>query len=131
MSTVTIVAAIALLAATAGLVVAVAAPDGARANPPCYASGGHLHCGNTAPTPIYARASYGYEDSQGAFHPTRVVDTLRSNPSYFKCWVRGDQHSGGNNVWYYTNGDDHGSYGYVPAVRVFTNPDPFPGVSQC
>src|SRR3954447_17357226 len=95
----------------------------------CYASqGGVLYCGNYAPTPIYQLPSFGRED-RGIWRPTPTVDTLKTSFSYFKCWVRGDQHPGGNQIWYYTNGDVTGRYGYVPASRVFTPHDPYPGVA--
>ncbi|MFG2597789.1 hypothetical protein [Streptomyces sp. NPDC048462] len=43
----------------------------------------------------------------------------------------GSPAAGGNTVWYYTNVDDQGSYGYIPASRVFTDVDPAPGLPHC
>ncbi|NUR93532.1 MAG: hypothetical protein HOY71_56465 [Nonomuraea sp.] len=103
----------------------VAGPAQARANPACYANhNGTLQCGNTAPTPIYSTSN----SDNPRIHQ---VDTLRSNPSWFKCWIRGSRHSGGNNIWYYTYGDDSHRWGYVPAGKVFTPKDPMPGVNHC
>jgi len=118
-------------ASTAAALLSTFVANADAANPPCYVSSRHLYCGNNAPTPIYADARYGYEDSAGGYHRTRQVDTLRSNPSYFQCYVHGERHSGGNDVWYYTNGDDRGAWGYVPAVEVWSSNDGENGVAQC
>src|SRR5919112_3497091 len=110
--------------AAAVLVSVLAAMAGtAHAQSGCYARGGQLYCGNDAPTPIYAQASFGREDARGGFRPTPVVDTLKTDPSSFKCWVHGDEHPGRNDIWYYTNGDVTGRWGYVPAVKVHTTTD--------
>jgi len=122
------VSAVLMLVAFLGL---YGAPASAAENPPCYAQNGHLYCGDEAPSPLYAAPSFGKEDSRGAFHPTPVVDTLTSNPSYFECWVEGEQHPGGNNIWYYTHGDVTGRGGYIPAANVYAPEDPFPGVTHC
>jgi hypothetical protein len=105
----------------------------ARPNPPCYARHGHLYCGNKAPTRILEAPLFRYEVPIQGWVDTPTVDWLDSNPSYFKCYVRGAEHSGGNNVWYYTRGDRMKADGYVPASEVFTptRHDPFPGVNQC
>ncbi|WP_327088468.1 hypothetical protein OIE66_40155 [Nonomuraea sp. NBC_01738] len=125
-----VTATLAGLALTAGLGAQAQAQVRTQANPPCYANGdGSLNCGNTAPAKIYSKADWGSPHPEDP--PPRVVDTLRSNPSWFKCYVRGDHHSGGNNVWYYTVGDDSNKWGYVPAYSLYTNPDPFPGVRRC
>jgi hypothetical protein len=93
----------------------------------CYASAGHLYCGNQSGAAIYKYATY--EMPNG--NPTNVVDRLASSFSYFRCWVSGQYHNGGNNIWYYTYGDYYGAWGYVPAVNVWTPTDPFPGVNHC
>ncbi len=96
----------------------------AYANPPRYVDGsGHLHCGNDAPTAIYQRAMYGTNSP--------IVDHLRSNPSWFKCYVTGAYTGGGNYIWYYTYGDDTGTWGYVPAVHVWTSNDPPNNMDHC
>ncbi|TDD25353.1 hypothetical protein [Nonomuraea diastatica] len=111
------------LAACAAVSTAVAAPAAAAT---CYASGGNLYCDN-APAPIYAAPQY----SRPNGNPERVVDRLLTTFSYFKCYRTGQQHGGGNNVWYYTYGDQTGSWGYVAAVNVYTSVDPYPGVAHC
>ena len=104
---------------------ALAAAPAQASNPPCYSNNdGSLNCGNYAPTTLVNQPKLPDSD-------VRPVDVLRSNPSWFKCYVRGEKHSGGNNVWYYTYGDDTGRWGYIPAARVFTPQDPYPGVKRC
>lgn len=73
-------------------------------------SDGLLHCNNKANTALYASASA----------KSAVVDHLQSMNSWFKCWGTGDKHAGGNTTWYYTQGDDHGAWGWVPAVNLDT-----------
>ncbi|MGW7684427.1 hypothetical protein ACWGID_27030 [Kribbella sp. NPDC054772] len=116
--------AVAGLALAAGTALTIAAPADAAS---CSASSGHLYCANKANTPIYLNARY--ENPKGA--PEKIVDTLQSSYSYFKCYVRGTSHGGGNNVWYKTYGDKNGRWGYVPALNVYTPKDPYPGVSKC
>lgn len=96
-------------------------PEAAAANPPCYTGWDGLYCGNTAGVALRA--------APGPSWP--VVDRLDSNPSYFKCWVRGIAHAGGNNVWYLTYGDRSGNWGYAEAGSVWTYTDPFPRVPAC
>jgi hypothetical protein len=66
-----------------------------------------------------------------------VIAKLKTSPSWFVCWQSGDLHQGGNRIWYYTQGDDilnwplWEGWGYVPAFRVETEPDPFPGLPAC
>jgi hypothetical protein len=112
-------------AVAAGAVLATAL--GAAASAPAFAdacrgNSSGMRCGNVAPTPIYDRA--GYRNAQ-------TVDHLRSNPSWFKCWIYGEYTGGGNYIWYYTYGDDHGNWGFVPAVKVYTDTDPAPGLPPC
>jgi hypothetical protein len=109
------------LAASAAL---MTAPATAAA---CYASNGNLYCGNAYNAPIYAGPNYTAPNG----NPQRVVDRLLTTQSYFKCYVSGGQHGGGNKIWYYTYGDVTGQWGYVAAVNVWTSTDPFPGVSRC
>ncbi|MEU8404130.1 hypothetical protein AB0C28_53950 [Nonomuraea sp. NPDC048892] len=93
----------------------------------CYASGGNLYCGNAANAPIYATP--GYTKPNG--NPETVVDRLETTFSYFKCYVSGQPHGGGNSIWYHTYGDQTGRWGYVAAVNVWTSTDPYPGVARC
>jgi hypothetical protein len=104
------------------LAVGTATPASA-ANPPCFAnSDGSLHCGNNAPIIVHESPRNGPNGGR--------VDVLRSNPSWFECWVHG-QPNGTNDIWYYTYGDDTHEWGFVPAIQVFTPQDPFPGVHPC
>ncbi|GAA1586018.1 hypothetical protein GCM10009678_80750 [Actinomadura kijaniata] len=67
-------------------------------------------------------------------HPnstSRVVDTLKTSPSVFACYRRGEWHHGGNDVWYYTNGDVTKRWGYIPAVHLYTTTDPPAGMRAC
>ncbi|MFC6083458.1 hypothetical protein [Sphaerisporangium aureirubrum] len=65
-----------------------------------------------------------------------VVGRLESNPSWFVCWMRGERHSGGNDIWYYTQGDYSAgkkhleAWGFVPADKVRTISDPDPAVTR-
>jgi hypothetical protein len=75
---------------------------------------------------------YGNADVNTA---TAVMDSGRS---WFLCWRRGQMHAGGNNVWYYSLGDraisspvDRQKWGYMPAVDVYTDTDPWAGMPQC
>lgn len=54
------------------------------------------------------------------FFSGTTVNTLRTTYSWFKCWTTGQIHGGGNNIWYYTLGDDNANWGYMPAVSVST-----------
>ena len=46
--------------------------------------------------------------------------TSRTTTSWFTCWGTGQLHAGGNTTWYYTQGDDNGHWGWVPAVDLET-----------
>ncbi len=87
----------------------------------CYVSNQHLHCSNVQHTRMYAHRSFNSE----------VVEYLETSYSYFECWGRGDYHSGGNNVWYWTQGDVVGDWGNVPASVVWTPVDPPAGMKEC
>lgn len=80
------------------------------------------YCGNDASAKMYADPN-----------DSTPVATMQSTNSWFVCYRRGEQHSGGNNVWYYSQGDTgerHG-WGYMPAVNVWTSTDPYPGIPEC
>jgi hypothetical protein len=114
--------------AGAGVVSAAAfdASPAAASNPPCYVKTDRsLYCGNVAGVPLRARPSYGTESN-----PVKAVDRLKSNPSWFKCYVIGQLHSGGNRVWYYTYGDVTHHWGYVPASYVYTPRDPMTTIGR-
>ena len=48
------------------------------------------------------------------------MDALRTTYSWFSCWATGGAHAGGNATWYFTQGDDHGRWGWVAAVNLGT-----------
>jgi len=63
---------------------------------------------------------------------------LLSTRSWFVCWTRGDYHRGGNNVWYYTQGDwedpdwpGQNAWGFIPAYNIYNVRDPEPGLDHC
>ncbi|NBE98584.1 hypothetical protein FE391_33200 [Nonomuraea sp. KC401] len=114
------------LAVCAAMATAATPAAAGTAAASCYASSGNLYCDN-APAAIYAAPRY----SRPNGNPERVVDRLLTTHSYFKCYVTGQQHGGGNNVWYHTYGDQTGAWGYVAAANVYTSVDPYPGVSRC
>jgi hypothetical protein len=83
---------------------------------------GHLYCENRV-------GAYGYADRS---YWSNFRGRLLTSPSYFNCWGYGAQHSGGNNVWYWAQLDSPpGAWGNIPAVDIYTDIDPFPGVRQC
>lgn len=60
--------------------------------------------------------------------PTAYMD---STTSWFVCYFEGDTHEGGNNIWYYSQGDrsispyqNHQAWGYMKAWNVWTTYDP-------
>jgi hypothetical protein len=76
-------------------------------------------CGNDAGAPIYAGPSR-----------TTQIAVMDTTSSWFVCYVEGAQHEGGNNIWYYTQGDrvvsnpEFNRWGFMPAVHVHTTNDP-------
>ena len=88
-------------------------------------SDGLLWCGNDVPA--YLRT--------GMDLTWPYTGELTSSYSWFQCWSVGQQHSGGNNIWYYTKGDvalnGYNGWGWIPAVNVYTTTDPAPGLAQC
>ncbi|WP_447035175.1 hypothetical protein [Streptomyces sp. DSM 118878] len=72
-----------------------------------------------------------------SFTDSPVVGRMVTTRSWFVCWKVGDPHSGGNNIWYYTQGDEVVSrpsaqaWGYMPAVKLETEQDPVPGLPKC
>ncbi|WP_207939122.1 hypothetical protein, partial [Actinomadura darangshiensis] len=82
----------------------------------------HLfQCPNRPRVAVYQEAGFGTE-----------IAVLETDPSWFICWTRGRPHSGGNDIWYYTQGDratrmpELNGWGYVPAsdLKVEDAPDP-------
>ncbi|MFC5750634.1 hypothetical protein [Actinomadura rugatobispora] len=129
-------AAVAAVALTAGVVAFVVAPGAERPDPAthCQYMRGtiqdsrmkrtwpHLYqCPNRPHADVYEQARFGTK-----------VGVLDTDPSWFICWTRGEPHSGGNDVWYYTRGNraaqrpELDSWGYVPAgdLQAAEHPDP-------
>jgi hypothetical protein len=84
-------------------------------------------CGNDGGAALYLDASAGT--------PVANMDTQWS---WFVCFRHGAAHAGGNDVWYYTEGDRAvpGApatklWGYMSAVNVKAEPHPYPGVPAC
>ncbi|HEY4119804.1 MAG TPA: glycoside hydrolase domain-containing protein [Byssovorax sp.] len=73
-------------------------------------SDGRLYCTDTAGSAMYADPTTS----------SAVVDHLETTNSWFQCWGTGQLHSGGNTTWYYTQGDDEGAWGWVPAADLDT-----------
>jgi len=80
------------------------------------------YCMNTYQARIYADANRNKE--------LGYLETVRS---WFLCYRRGAAHEGGNDVWYYTQGDHPapGPWGYVAAVDVQAASHPYPGMAPC
>ncbi|MFJ9523718.1 hypothetical protein ACIRPK_36545 [Kitasatospora sp. NPDC101801] len=99
---------LALAAVSAAVVIAGPATTAQASG--CGVSGGKLWCSNRV-APVKWGPSYYSETG----------DVLRSTHSWFACWTTGQLHEGGNTTWYYTQGDDSGMWGYVPAVALDTS----------
>jgi hypothetical protein len=56
------------------------------------------------------------------------VDTLRTNPSIFKCRIEGGPSGGGPHPhrWERTQGDDFGAFGYVRDIDIFSETNILP-----
>ncbi|WP_369215351.1 hypothetical protein [Streptomyces flavofungini] len=87
---------------------------------------GDLYCTN-APSDLYGRPAF----------DAPVTGRLKTTQSWFVCYSIGEAHKGGNNVWYYTQGDETvnlpsiQAWGNIPASSVLTSTDPFPGLPRC
>jgi hypothetical protein len=84
-------------------------------------------CGNARGVALYREPNTG-----------SITGYQSGSTSLFVCWKRGSLHAGGNNVWYYTQGDQIASgagsryaWGYMPARNVYTSTDPWPGMARC
>jgi hypothetical protein len=84
-----------------------------------------FQCPNRPRVGVYEKAGFGTE-----------VAVLETDPSWFICWTRGQSHEGGNDVWYYTQGDRVtamprlNGWGYVPASDLRVGAAPDPGVTR-
>jgi murein DD-endopeptidase MepM/ murein hydrolase activator NlpD len=84
--------------------------DGAPSDRCGVRDDGRLWCDNRAAAPVRADKS-----------PSAAqVDVLRTTYSWFSCFGFGQRHHGGNDTWYFTIGDDSGSWGWVAAGDVQT-----------
>ncbi|MBM7171207.1 hypothetical protein JQK87_22940 [Streptomyces sp. G44] len=87
---------------------------------------GDLYCAN-APGDLYGRPAF----------EAPVTGRLKTTQSWFVCYSIGEAHKGGNNIWYYTQGDETvnlpglQAWGNMPASSVLTSTDPFPGLPRC
>jgi hypothetical protein len=71
-------------------------------------------------------------------HPGRL-DTMRSTSSWFACQQRFASTpnpplgAGHNHYWLWTQGDDHGTWGWFPAngIKIGGQEAPIPGVPLC
>jgi hypothetical protein len=135
----------AMLALTIGIgmlgLPALPAPSASASNV-CYGRSGVYHnnpyayvwtydevCPNAYGAPVYYGA---WED------PAYRTGIMYSTNSWFVCYVHGAWHAGGNNIWYYTQGDvadadwhRERAWGFMPARYVWTNEDPDPGMPRC
>src|SRR6185436_12929553 len=80
----------------------------------------HWSCNNTGGARMYADAN----------RNTHVA-WMDSTYSWFVCWRSGAAHEGGNNIWYYSQGDrsvagyqGRAAWGFMPAVDISTSVDP-------
>src|SRR4029450_6873172 len=87
----------------------------------------HWNCNNTGGARMYADAN----------RNTHVA-WMDTTYSWFVCWRTGGAHEGGNNIWYYSQGDrsvpgyeSRHAWGFMPAVDVSTTVDPHPELPQC
>ncbi|CQR59684.1 hypothetical protein [Streptomyces leeuwenhoekii] len=127
-----------LLAATAALStasVAVGAPDQRT----CHIREGVTHqdtLGNAFTKDLYCENSPGKLYARASF-VAPVTGMLNSTTSWFVCWTMGEPHPGGNNVWYYTQGEETvqmpsiNAWGTIPANHLWTDQDPYPGLPRC
>jgi hypothetical protein len=87
------------------------------------------YCGNYGGSWMYVNPD---------FLESPVSGYMDSTWSWFACYKRGREHAGGNNVYYYSQGDRSApgqewrhAWGYIPAVNVYTDVDPWPGMPEC
>ncbi|WP_150476474.1 hypothetical protein [Streptomyces alboniger] len=128
-----------LAAAMTAMFLPATASATASAGPVCYVRDGVRHTdvkGHTYTKDLYCENAVADVFATPEVYGT-VIAKLKTSPSWFVCWESGDLHQGGNRIWYYTQGDEVTNWplwkgwGYVPAFRIETEPDPFPGVPAC
>jgi hypothetical protein len=104
--------------------VAVAATPAAAASPGCTMYDNGFYCEHVPGARVRSGPSTTYP----------VITNLGKNSAgYYEvvtvCWKRGQQHSGGNNVWYQVV--RNGTRGWVAAVNFRTTVDPHPEATAC
>ncbi|GAA2607825.1 hypothetical protein SMC26_17705 [Actinomadura fulvescens] len=84
-----------------------------------------FQCSNKPASPLY-------EHPRADVH----VGVMETRRSWFACWVRGERHAGGNDIWYYTQGDrmtaktELEGWGFMPASHVLAPEHPDPAVTR-
>lgn len=91
-------------------------------------------CESVYGAPLYADAMGPNVDSGY----TQTATMQSTTTTWFVCYRHGTVHAGGNDIWYYTQGDvatagmeSRQKWGYMQASKVYTNTDPWPGMAQC
>lgn len=93
----------------------------------CSVSNDGMWCGNRDGALLYWGPNYDAE----------VTGQMLNSYSWFSCWQHGQTHPGGNDIWYWTQGDVANSHtrahgwGFMPASDVLTPVNPAPGLGQC
>ncbi|WP_374776953.1 hypothetical protein OG756_33550 [Streptomyces sp. NBC_01310] len=121
---------IALGLAAAALTGGMATVTGPAAATPATGQSAAAECGVRADGKLWCGNRVGAKGYEHRRYNSAVRGPLNTSPSWFQCWGRGDQHAGGNNVWYWTK-LDNGQWGNVAAVDVHTSVDPAPGLREC
>ncbi|MFF3087729.1 hypothetical protein OG749_45070 [Streptomyces nojiriensis] len=121
---------IALGLATVALAAGTATVTGPAQATPATAKTAAAECGVRADGKLWCGNRVGAKGYEHRRYNSAVRGPLNTSPSWFQCWGRGDQHAGGNNVWYWTQ-LDNGQWGNVAAVDVHTSVDPAPGLREC
>ncbi|MBO2451603.1 hypothetical protein J4573_31245 [Actinomadura barringtoniae] len=86
-----------------------------------------FQCANLTNSTVYEHANSGVR-----------IGFMYTEESWFVCWTHGQQHAGGNDIWYYTQADKSAGkpelegWGFMPADRLTGKQHPNPGVTrQC
>lgn len=121
---------IALGIAAAALAGGMATVTGPAAATPAAGQGAAAECGVRADGKLWCGNRVGAKGYEHRRYSSAVRGPLNTGFSWFQCWGPGEQHGGGNDIWYWTK-LDNGQWGNVPAVDVHTSVDPAPGLAQC
>lgn len=99
--------------------------SGHTASPP-YQSWEAYNCHNIAPASIYSSTS---GDLDGMPDPNTVVNTMRSNPSWFVCKIDDGPLNGDSLYparWEWTLGDDNTNWGWFNDINIFEDASNLP-----